>query len=122
MVLFPDDIEAVDYSYVQNKSVITPVAGVPYIIQADIQPATSEDEGISVAASPQGKKEIGLVKVFSNQKLVVPKEGTNQKGTVLTWEGEKWRIVQELPYQKSSFFTLVDHYKYFAELVMDEEL
>jgi hypothetical protein len=121
-VLFPDPIEAVDYSVVQDKMNIIKIAGAPYEIQADIQPGTSEDEGITFVNDGQGRQEIGIVKIYSNTKLKVAKEGTTGTGTVVTWEGLKWEVFQELPYQKNSFFTLVDHYKYAAQLRTEGEL
>lgn len=121
-VLFPKDIEAVDYTFVQDKMTVEKVAGTPYIIQADIQPETGEDEGISFDPTIQGRRDIGTVKVFSNTKLNVSKEETVLTGTVLSWEGGKWEVIQELPYQNNSFFTLIDHYKYKAQLLTEEDL
>ena len=122
MILFPEDITATDYTYTQDKMTVSYVAGTPYIIQADIQPGTGENEGSSVNSSPQGRKEIGLVRVYSNQKLKVSEEGTQTRGTVVDWNGHKWEIIQELPYQKGSIFSLVDHYKYFAQLLVVGEI
>ena len=121
-VLFPESIEAVDYTFVQDKMTIEKVAGVPYIIQADIQPSTGEDEGVSITNTGVGREEVGLVKVYSDTKLNVAKEGQSYTGTVLTWEGNKWEVIREFTYQKGSFFSLINHYKYLAQLLTEGEL
>lgn len=121
-VFFGEDIEAVEYTFVQNKMSITKTAGTPYTIQADIQPETGDDEAYTFVSSPQGRKSIGLVKVFTDTALTVSKEGQTLTGTVLSWEGEKWEVIQELDYHKNSFFTLVDHFKYVAQLLTPGEL
>jgi len=122
MSLFTEKIEAVDYTFTQVKMKMTYVPGTPYIIEADIQPGTGEDEGNSVDSSPQGRNEVGIVRVYTDEKLKEAVEGTTTRGTVLTWSGKKWEIIQELPYKKGSIFTLVDHNKYFAQLVTDGDL
>ena len=121
-ILFPENITAVDYTVSQNKMEVTKSAGVPYTIQADIQPEKGDDEAVTLYTTEQGRKEIGLVKVYSNQQLNVAKEGQTLTGTVLTWNGQKWEVVQELPYIKNSFFTIIDHYKYVAQLLTEGEL
>jgi hypothetical protein len=121
-ILFPDTITAVDYTVSQNKMEITKVAGTPYTIQADIQPEKGEDDGIGIKSSEQSRKEIGLVKVYSETRLNVAKEGVTLSGTVLDWEGRKWEVIQEGPYQKGGLFAILDHYKYKAQLLTDKEL
>lgn len=122
MIFFPENIEAVDYTYTKVKMEVTYVSGTPYIIEADIQPGTGEDEGNSVDSSPQGRKEVGIIRIYTDQKLKVAEEGTTTRGTVVTWSEKKWEIIQELSYQKGSIFSLVDHHKYFAQLVTDGDL
>jgi len=121
-VLFPEDITATDYSVVRNKMESSKVAGTPYTIQADIQPMTDIEGGELFESLPTLRRDVGHVKVYSDQQLVVAKEGTVGTGTVLDWSTSKWEIIHEYEYQKPSLFSLVDHYKYIGEYRTEQEL
>jgi hypothetical protein len=72
-----------------------------------IQPASGKDLEIF----PDGRRDVGLVKVFSGKQLNVGVEGTKYSGDIVYYSGMKWEIVIALPYQNN----IIPHYKYMAE-------
>jgi hypothetical protein len=72
-----------------------------------IQPVSGKDLEIF----PDGRRDEGVVKVFSGSKLNVGIEGTKYSGDVVFYGGHKWEITRALPFQNN----VIPHYKYFAE-------
>ena len=64
---------------------------------------------------PEGRRDIGLMKVYSNTPLSVSVEGSNTPGDVVIWAGRKWEIIRELVFAND----LINHYKYIAALFND---
>lgn len=71
-----------------------------------IQPATGKDTEFL----PQGRRDKGSVKVYSNTPMNVSQEGTDNSGDIVIWQGRKWEIVTALNFQND----LIPHYKYLA--------
>ena len=64
---------------------------------------------------PEGRRDIGLMKVYSNTPLSVSVEGSNTPGDIIIWAGRKWEIIRELVFSND----LINHYKYIAALFND---
>ena len=57
-----------------------------------VQPLTGKE----LQFLPEGRRDIGLMKVYSNTPLSVSVEGSNTPGDVVIWAGRKWEIIREL--------------------------
>lgn len=93
------------------------VNGVWEFIETDgtftgsVQPLTGKE----LQFLPEGRRDIGLMKVYSNTPLSVSVEGSNTPGDVVIWAGRKWEIIRELVFAND----LINHYKYIAALFND---
>lgn len=76
-----------------------------------VQPLTGKE----LQFLPEGRRDIGLMKVYSNTPLYVSVEGSNTPGDVVIWAGRKWEIIRELVFAND----LINHYKYIAALFND---
>ena len=76
-----------------------------------VQPLTGKE----LQFLPEGRRDIGLMKVYSNTPLSVSVEGSNTPGDVVIWSGRKWEIIRELVFAND----LINHYKYIAALFND---
>lgn len=76
-----------------------------------VQPLTGKE----LQFLPEGRRDIGLMKVYSNTPLSVSVEGSNTPGDVVIWAGRKWEIIRELVFAND----LINHYKYIAALFND---
>lgn len=78
-------------------------------ITGSVQPLNGKDTQFL----PEGRRDTGLMKVYSNSPLAVSIEGTGKPGDVVIWAGKKWEVIQELVYANG----LIDHYKYIAAYI-----
>jgi len=78
-------------------------------ITGSVQPLNGKD----LQFLPEGRRDTGLVKVYSNTALSVSIEGTDTPGDVVIWGGKKWEVIQELVFANG----LIDHYKYLAAYI-----
>ena len=76
-----------------------------------VQPLTGKE----LQFLPEGRRDIGLMKIYSNTPLSVSVEGSNTPGDVVIWAGRKWEIIRELVFAND----LINHYKYIAALFND---
>ena len=76
-----------------------------------VQPLTGKE----LQFLPEGRRDIGLMKVYSNTPLSVSVEGSNTPGDVVIWAGRKWEIIRQLVFAND----LINHYKYIAALFND---
>lgn len=76
-----------------------------------VQPLTGKE----LQFLPEGRRDIGLMKVYSNTPLSVSVEGSNTPGDIVIWAGRKWEIIRELVFAND----LINHYKYIAALFND---
>ena len=76
-----------------------------------VQPLTGKE----LQFLPEGRRDIGLMKVYSNTPLSVSVEGSNTPGDVVIWAGRKWEIIRDLVFAND----LINHYKYIAALFND---
>ena len=83
----------------------------PITIQADIQPATIANGGQGVASMEPGRRDKGLVVIYTSASLVAPLEGSTSSPDVVQWQGSLWEIIQREPHSGQ----LIRHIKYFAE-------
>jgi len=79
----------------------------PLEFAGTIQPLTGKE----IESLPVGRVDEGAVKVYSKTALIVSKEGGTSKGDIVFYNGIKWEVVYELPYQNK----LIQHFKYVAE-------
>lgn len=73
-----------------------------------VQPVNGKD----LQFLPEGRRDIGMVKVYSNTALAVSAEGSNTPGDIVLWAGKKWEVIRELVYAND----LINHFKYIAAL------
>lgn len=78
----------------------------PATFIGSIQPASGKD----VALLPEGRRDKGSVKIYSNEPLKVSLEGSNTSGDIVLWQERRWEIITAIPNQNS----LIPHYKYLA--------
>jgi hypothetical protein len=76
-----------------------------------VQPLTGKE----LQFLPEGRRDIGLMKVYSNTPLSVSVEGSNTPGDIVIWAGRKWEIIRELVFAND----IINHYKYIAALFND---
>lgn len=73
-----------------------------------VQPVNGKD----LQFLPEGRRDIGMVKVYSNTALAVSAEGSNTPGDLVIWAGKKWEVIRELVFAND----LINHFKYLAAL------
>lgn len=73
-----------------------------------VQPVNGKD----LQFLPEGRRDIGMVKVYSNTALAVSAEGSNTPGDIVLWAGKKWEVIRELVFAND----LINHFKYLAAL------
>lgn len=73
-----------------------------------VQPVNGKD----LQFLPEGRRDIGMVKVYSNTTLAVSAEGSNTPGDLVIWAGKKWEVIRELVFAND----LINHFKYLAAL------
>ena len=78
-----------------------------------VQPVNGKD----LQFLPEGRRDIGMVKVYSNTALAVSAEGSNTPGDIVLWAGKKWEVIRELVYAND----LINHFKYIAALFNEGE-
>lgn len=89
----------------RGKSVRTETAST---FIGTVQPASGKD----LESVPIGRRDKGIVKVFSGTELNVGIEGSNKSGDIILHQSKRWEIIQEMAFQNN----LISHYKYFAML------
>ena len=83
----------------------------PFTFEGSVQTVTAKD----MSAFPESRFDTGSVKVYSDGPLVVGAEGSQVLGDLALFNGRKYEIVNEAPYQNG----LIPHYKYLAKLRTD---
>ena len=78
-----------------------------------VQPVSGKD----LQFLPEGRRDIGMVKVYSNTALAVSVEGSNTPGDIVLWAGKKWEVIRELVYAND----IINHFKYIAALFNEGE-
>jgi len=71
-----------------------------------------------IASLPDGKTDIGHVKVFSNDPLNISEDGGDALGDIVLWEGRYYEIVKESHKPQG----VIDHYRYEAEFRQPREV
>lgn len=80
-------------------------------ITGSVQPLNGKD----LQFLPEGRRDTGLCKVYSNTALSVSIEGKDAPGDIVVWHGKKWEVIQELVFANG----LIDHYKYIAAYIRE---
>ena len=74
-----------------------------------VQPVSGKD----LETVPTGRRDKGIMKIYSSEALQCAVQGSNFSGDIVIWAGKRWEVFQELPYQNS----LIPHYKYHASYI-----
>lgn len=83
----------------------------PFTFEGSVQTMTAKD----LSAFPESRFDIGSVKIYSDVALVVGFEGAQVLGDLVLFNGRKYEIINEAPYQNG----LIPHFKYLAKLRAD---
>jgi len=108
-IFFPQTWSKTQYtagSYVNGKW----VEGTPTVsaLIADIQPISGKElDTLTI-----GDRNIGKIKVYTSEALIIMNEGTYQSGDRVTWNGE----IYELIGKQERNGGLITHIKYIGEL------
>ncbi len=78
-------------------------------ITGSVQPVSGKDTQFL----PENRRDVGVVKVYSNEKLNVSTQGGSSSGDIVVWRGKKWEVFQELDFANG----LINHFKYLAGYV-----
>ena len=81
----------------------------PSNITGSVQPVSGKDTQFL----PENRRDVGVVKIYCNEKLNVSTEGGENPGDIVVWRGKKWEVFQELDFANG----LINHYKYLAGYV-----
>lgn len=81
-------------------------------ITGSVQPVSGKDTQFL----PENRRDVGVVKVYCNEKLNVSTQGGDSSGDIVIWHGKKWEVFQELDFANG----LINHYKYLAGYVGEE--
>lgn len=103
--LFPSTIQYLQVSGARVNGIWTKTE-VAKTFTGSVQPAVGKDTELL----PEGRRDKGSVKIYSNTPLQVSLEGSDSSGDIVVWQDRKWEIVTALPNQNG----LIPHYKYLA--------
>lgn len=76
------------------------------IFYGSVQPASGKE----IDNLPVGRQDKGMMKMYSDRVLPVSKEGGDDAGAIVFWQGDKWEVIAEGKNQND----LIPHYKYFG--------
>ena len=77
-----------------------------------VQPATTANGGQYILSMEPGRRDKGLVVVYTRSALVVPVEGSmGTSPDIVVWKGSLWEVVHQEPHEG----ILIPHNKYIAE-------
>ena len=78
-----------------------------YTFQGSVQPLSAQE----IEALPIGRRDLGMMKVYSSDRLLVSKEGTQTPGDIVVWDNKEWEIVGE----EANLNDIISHFKYYAQ-------
>lgn len=107
--LFPKTISYLRKSGAYVKGIWTEGSSIPSTFTGSVQLVTGKD----LEMVPVGRRDKGLVKIYSNSPLNVSQEGADTPGDIVIWAGKQWEVFQEISYGNS----LIEHYKYMAQFI-----
>ncbi len=83
-------------------------------VTGSVQPVSGKDTQFL----QEGRRDVGTVKVYCNERLNVSVEGSENSGDVVIWRGKKWEVFQELDFAND----IINHYKYLAGYIGEASL
>lgn len=83
-------------------------------VTGSVQPVSGKDTQFL----PEGRRDVGTVKIYCNERLNVSVEGSENSGDVVIWRGKKWEVFQELDFSND----IINHYKYLAGYIGEASL
>lgn len=112
--LFPIQIDILvrSTSLVRGEYVVTETPGT---ILGSVQPLPNK-VGKDMKDLPAGRVDFGRVRVYTSSRLNVGVEGTAGVGDVIVWEGHRYEVTREIPYQ----MRIQPCYKYICSLAPTE--
>lgn len=111
MTLFNNQISIITTQGAFIDGIWQEAFSVPSIIEGTVQVMSGED----FARLPEGRKQAGVVKVYTNAELKAFDQNSSSAGDIVLFGGRKWEIFARLPYPNG----LIDHNKYLAALVVE---
>lgn len=110
MIFFPKNyvIERTGQGdWIDGEWIEAPASSINII--ANAQPVT----GLELDSLDRGRQNLGKIKIYTNENLIVSEEGTKQNGDIFIFDdGNRYEIIQEMIYNSD----LINHNKYLAEL------
>lgn len=93
------------------------VPGTPTIssLTADIQPMSGEE----VQALSIGDRNLGMIKIYTDEVLKIADEGNKQKGDKVIWDGDGQTYECTAKGKRDN--NLINHNKYFGELRKNDD-
>ena len=74
-----------------------------------VQPASGKD----IESLSTGRRDKGIVKVYSTIELAVSEESGNTSGDIVHYRGKRWELIYEGGFQNG----LIPHFKYMAQYI-----
>ena len=117
MIFFSSSYPIIRYdntgSY-DNSGKYIPGENTPDTIQADCQP---EDTNNDLESAITGRKNLGRIKIYTDEILNVADETTGQNGDIIEFDGDDYEIIS-----KGKRSTLIPHNKYYGELRKNDNI
>ena len=114
-VLFPTNVTVYSFSEgTRVKGKWVPGSFVESTIIGRVRNFTA----FEVANLPEGKTNIGHVKIYSNSALNTAVDGGSSKGDIVIWQGRYYEVVKETHRPQG----VINHYKYEAEFRQPNEV
>ena len=106
-LFFPVTLSAYQNSGAYVSGVWTDTKGDVFTFKGSIQPYSQRD----YSSNPNGRKDVGMVKIYTNQELVISVEGSDKNGDIIIWKGKLWEVISVDDYSS----TIINHKRYHAQ-------
>jgi len=92
-----------------------PGATIIKLLRADIQPVTGEE----MEALQVGNRNQGMIKIYTDEELIISDEGKNIRGDRVVWngDGEEYEVIAKGKRDNN----IINHNKYFGELRKNDQ-
>ncbi len=105
--LFPRTWNALRRTATETLGEVT-ATETPFTFIGSIQPESAKDQSLR----DEARLDEGRVKIYTAEVLVVGVDGGSAFGDIVLYDGRRYEIIQEMPYQNG----LIPHRKYIATL------
>lgn len=108
-VLFPKPIPILRRSGQYVAGIWTESSSAGFVAQGSCQPVS----GRAIEALPVNRRDIGQIKVYTNERLEPSTEGSTNPGDIVVWDGRLWEVWESQPNSNN----LISHYKSLAQYI-----